>query len=425
MNNDISRQQADIANFFSVIKAKRESFADFMKLYEPSLAPRFNLFDFIGPDENKLSEIIAFFLNPKETHGQGYKFLRIFLEAIKRSEENGQKNEYLQIFLGALKKTLNSSTTVKCTLEKATDMIEASQRRIDIELQVGNFGLAIENKPWAGDLKGQISDYNKQLEKSYGKNHYLLIYLSGRGESPSEESITEEEREALIISGHLKIITYREYIRCVNQFKTHCQSERVRCFLQDFEDYLKERFEGGLDMCEKDMIKKYVLSNKENLEIYLVVSQYREEIKLKLLAMLKESLEKKYTNELELEWEITDYWGKYQGFGFKKNKWNNYWIYFQFQGAEANGLIFGVSKMPKKSVPDNQSINEKLKEELKELGIGKSDAEWPWYQNFEALCYDWRYSYEPWVEIITGEMTDKIINKVKLIEPTLDQIENA
>ena len=84
--DDATSGKSAMERFFSVLQAKRESFADFMRLYEPTLAPRFNLFDFIGPNENKLSEIIAFFLDPKETHGQGYLFLGIFLDLIGRSE---------------------------------------------------------------------------------------------------------------------------------------------------------------------------------------------------------------------------------------------------------------------------------------------------------------------------------------------------
>ncbi len=40
-------QKSEIEQFFSVLQAKRESFAEFMRHFEPTLAPRFNLFDFI------------------------------------------------------------------------------------------------------------------------------------------------------------------------------------------------------------------------------------------------------------------------------------------------------------------------------------------------------------------------------------------
>lgn len=422
MNDGINQQETDIASFFSVLQAKRESFADFMRLYETSIAPRFNLFDFIGPDENKLSEIIAFLLNPEEAHGQGCKFLHIFLEAIGQSAEDGQNNAFLQKFLESIKNKLNSSTKVTCTLEKATDKIETTQRRIDIELKVGNFGLAIENKPWACDQVEQIAAYNKQLEKDYKKTQYLLIYLSGAGEPPSKESIPEEDRKELIKSGHLKIFSYREFIPCVNQFKTHCQSERVRCFLQDFENYLKKRFEGGMGMYEKDMMMKYVLSDSKdskNLEIALAVSQIQDDIKQKLWKDLKGILEQNRPNQLKLDWGINNFWGyKDTGFSFKKDTWQYYNISFEFEQGQGCGFSYGVMKDE-----ENQPNIDEIRDDDK-LGVGKHNSRWPWYQKFEPYC-DWRSSHEPWVDIFNGggKLKELILKEVNRITEVLDQIE--
>jgi hypothetical protein len=38
-------------------------------------ATGFNVFDFIDPDENKLSDVLAWLLDPKGSHGQGDVFL--------------------------------------------------------------------------------------------------------------------------------------------------------------------------------------------------------------------------------------------------------------------------------------------------------------------------------------------------------------
>lgn len=44
-------------------------------------ANRFNPFRFLRKDELGLSGILAFFLNPKDTHGQGDIFLNSFLKS--------------------------------------------------------------------------------------------------------------------------------------------------------------------------------------------------------------------------------------------------------------------------------------------------------------------------------------------------------
>jgi len=131
-----------------------------------------------------------------------------------------------------------------------------------------------------------------------------------------------KEREALTSSGHLKILSYREFITCVNRFKKDCRSERVRCFLQDFEDYLRIQFEGGMAMYEKDMIKAYILEDPKNLEIALAVSQIQTEIKEKLLNDLRGILHQKCPANITLDWGIDNFGGaRYQSFSFKKDTW--------------------------------------------------------------------------------------------------------
>ena len=408
-------KKSEIEHFFSALQAKRDSYAHFMRLYEPSLAPRFNLFDFIGPNENKLSEIIAFFLDPKASHGQGGVFLRIFLDMIGRSE------------------TFDPKVTVECILEKATNLIEASQRRIDIWLNIGNFYLAIENKPWTYDQKMQLKDYNEQLEEEIKKKgvdskNYLLIYLSGTGAPPSEESIAEKEREALINSGHLRIISYRQFITCVNRFKKDCRSERVRCFLQDFEDYLKIQFEGGMAMYEKDMIKAYILEDPKNLEIALAVSQIQTDIKDRLLNDLNGILDEKRPANIKPDWDIDNFGGaRYQSFSFKRDTWKNYSITFEFDGAQGRGFGYGVSKNARddeeaKNISDIGWIADKL-------GNGKKSLWWPWYRDFEPPYYDWSISHEPWIEILNAtknkvesHLVHQIIGEVVRIAEVLDQM---
>lgn len=66
--------EVQLKHFFSVLRAKREAFAENYAYFAPQLAPRFNCFDFIQPDEMMLSKILATLLNPQENHAQGEFF---------------------------------------------------------------------------------------------------------------------------------------------------------------------------------------------------------------------------------------------------------------------------------------------------------------------------------------------------------------
>src|SRR5579863_6206980 len=51
--------------------------------YDVVHASHFNYFHLLAPDENKLSEILAFLLEPRERHGQGPVFLELLLAQLQ------------------------------------------------------------------------------------------------------------------------------------------------------------------------------------------------------------------------------------------------------------------------------------------------------------------------------------------------------
>ena len=141
---------------------------------------RFNPFQFLRTDEMGLSKILAFLLDPKETHGQGDLFLNSFLKYI------GKHN-----FLAYDK--------IQVCVEKAT----SENRRHDIFIEgflnsKRRWIVSIENKlRFASDQEKQLKDYRDDLE-GYREVEYCLIYLPVFKEPPSENSIRKNEWEDLI-----------------------------------------------------------------------------------------------------------------------------------------------------------------------------------------------------------------------------------
>lgn len=162
-------------HFFTILRERRKAFVENYAYFAPKLAPRFNLFDFIRPDEMRLSEILAMLLNPNGDHAQDDLFLQLFFSVIEIPLPADWEN-------------------IETGCEISTSLIESSSRRIDIEINFNNrFGLAIENKPWAPDQKGQLSDYARQMERKYGEDRWCLVYLTGRDSSPNENSATSAQ----------------------------------------------------------------------------------------------------------------------------------------------------------------------------------------------------------------------------------------
>jgi hypothetical protein len=248
------------------------------------LATKFSIFNFgyikESYNERMLSEIIAFILNPQQTHGQGAIFMREFLKMLVIEFFNPNKNKVKITYFS----NLNSEKT-ECKdcvndknetapfaslyweelvkpdsdLEKATVKCEVfiDGRPIDIVVTVGERKFAIENKIGAGDQSCQVCDYLR-------KNDFL-IYLSKDGDEPTDVSIKKVKRIKEMNIGRLLLMKHKDghndSAASIYTWLKRCaqisESEKIRWYIQeamewiDNKIYEKEKFMG------------------ENLEIFL------------------------------------------------------------------------------------------------------------------------------------------------------------
>ena len=219
----------DLESFFGHLDYRLKLHEKMNAAVQPLLATKFNVFDFIIPDENKLSDILACLLNPQGEHAQGGVFLEGFLHFVCDKKFN----------------TIDAGPVV-VTREERTGLIERNRRRIDILIDIegfmpqDNLGVGIENKPWAGEQPEQMSDYLKQLRGKYG-DQFKLIYFSPTGEEP--ESIPQNIRLKLQQSGHLVCASYVPTLLNWLEFcETSATSDKVRWFIRDFYGYLYSQF---------------------------------------------------------------------------------------------------------------------------------------------------------------------------------------
>ncbi len=192
------------------------------------LALEFNVFSLFPICENTISDIIAFLLNPEGAHGQGYLFLKEFLEVLK------EKNEVLKEKLEAFE-ILDVFSEVYVVREKST----YTGRRIDIFIKLPGFTIGIENKPWAGEQDRQLIDYSKFLEEVKEKES-LLIYLDGYGR---EAKSIGEAKEILKKEGKFLEVSYNNFLKhWLKKCYTVCEAEKVRMFLKDFINWIEANF---------------------------------------------------------------------------------------------------------------------------------------------------------------------------------------
>ena len=282
------------------------------------LARRFNAFDYLRTDELGLSQIVADLLDPKASHAQGALFLRVLLERLPERLK--------QVFL------LARPDLETWRISVAVEQEIPSGRRIDVVVRfVSPCGvvccLAIENKPYAGDLDNQVKDYLEYLKKQYGER-FVLIYISPKGEGPSERSIHRKELDEQW-NCRFAIIPYDEgqeersnafdayrvpysLADWLGECRKICEAERVRWFLHDAEMFCRRTF-GDRTMTtdsESRAIREFLLSHPDHLTVARAVYESWPSIKndvcRRFLERLRSRIELKLRDDGTLHRSIDD-----------------------------------------------------------------------------------------------------------------------
>ena len=273
---------------------------------------RFNPFQFLRTDEMGLSKILAFLLDPTETHGQGDLFLNSFLKFIG-------KHQFL-----AYKK-------VNIYREKTTKETTKENRRHDIFIEglLDNkiaWVISIENKlQGAVDREDQMNDYAIDL-KNYVSESYFLIYLPVFSNNPPEISISEKDWAKLMTKKKAMVLSASMIIQWLDN--TIIIAPAVKQFCNDFKKFLSEDIMGNTQ--NSNELVEYLVNNDKVLFSALTVLEAEKSLYEKLIKMLIEQLKIRcfrYT-------ELINY-----GFEFGENGTFNNKEYELYLGDEE----FGVS----------------------------------------------------------------------------------
>ena len=214
-----------LATFFGALGNIARVAADAQRRLDRELATNFSATKLLQPKEILLSDIIACLFDPAEVHGQGSRFLDLFIKTFE----------------------------VPCDVTDNTRCrVAREQGHLDVLVEIGwskPFAIGIENKPWAGDRRNQIRDYCDYLEK-YFSGRWWFGYLSGSGTPPPEHSLKAATREEFEQNGRFRTIPFVRSDR-VNDYSIQdwftrcseaCIAERVRWFLRDLSDYIEPNF---------------------------------------------------------------------------------------------------------------------------------------------------------------------------------------
>lgn len=236
---------------------------------------RFNVFEMLGVAHYEVthSKIIAGFMNPQGSHGQGDLFLRLFLQTI----ENNDK-----IYL--------DTSNAKVYTEYGIGV----DGRLDIFIENGSHGIIIENKVYAGDQPEQLKRYNDFAKEKYGEGNYMIYYLTLYGHEASGDSANGIA---------YKCISYYEHIinwlqLCIHECAT---MPLVRETLVQYLNHIKQLTNQDMDsMNEEKLMELFDSSEKWSAFIGLsnMKNQLLDRLKSRLLNELKIIANKELTNTM-------------------------------------------------------------------------------------------------------------------------------
>lgn len=201
-----------------------------------------------------ICRLIAFLLNPKETHNQGEKFLNLFLTEI--GEKPVQQDE---------------------TFNVATEFLTDGGRRIDMVLRSNKRFIPFEVKIYAADQKEQCVHYYNFARQKY--NAEKVFYLTPYEHTPDVSSMGD-----LKLGSTLKLITFREHIL---NWLEKCESDSYTPPLIEFIRELKiaiRRFCGLEENKEmNEEILKEIMKDDNSLEAAKAIYAVGNEINVSIL----------------------------------------------------------------------------------------------------------------------------------------------
>ena len=177
----------------------------------------FNVFDFIKPAENTLSDILRFLLDPLASHGQSDLFLKSLITAVRPH---------------------GSFSTVDATVvrEAPTYTMSRTRRRMDILVTLTTFCLAIETKKFSAEGPRQIHDYCEHLD-TISNGSFCLIFLNRTGSEAMSIvpglATARQKKDQLVIWS---------WEKSVPAWLDHCKAlvapQKIKHFLGDFKEYI-------------------------------------------------------------------------------------------------------------------------------------------------------------------------------------------
>jgi len=223
---------------------------------------------FFKVGENKLTELIAFFIKGENYYGLNEKYGQAFINL-----------------------TIDETTEDEWIISKVeTEHKLPSGRRIDLYVELKKLGtkelkiVAIENKIWAYDQKDQLRDYYDYLNVA-NKPNFLLFYLTPYGAKPNTGDKDMDE--------NIKVLTHDEWtLNLLNKWRDISLAQKIVLFINWIIEFIEMEINEYKENALTNKIMKILKDANSALNQDKVLAAV--EIKIALEAALPEIINSYY-----------------------------------------------------------------------------------------------------------------------------------
>lgn len=206
-----------------------------------------NIFEILGitSAEIRHSRILAWLLDPRESHNLGDKFFKKIL--MKVIDNN--------LFFA----TIKPAEIILKDFSKA-EVYRESKSNIDVLYtnKEHRINLVIENKTFTSDHDNQLRKYRKFIENSYAGYRNIYIYLTPNGDEPIDAD-AEEKR-------FWRLLSYQDISDIVEElYVDEIDNEKVSYILKEYNDNIRRNILNDIEL--KELSAEIYFKYKEVLDL--------------------------------------------------------------------------------------------------------------------------------------------------------------
>jgi hypothetical protein len=230
-----------------------------------SLLGRFNLFRVLKFEDGEIrhSNVLAWLLDPKESHGFGDMFLRRFLMLSLNDSENGLRD---------LDPVDIDSADIKIV------EVWREWNHIDITVKIQTLDeswvVAIENKVNSQQHSDQLLRYRKIIESYFPEEKKLFLFLCKNREEPEDDAYVEATYDQV----------HSALFRTLSE-KQNLIGDGPKCLVENYLSLLEEKFMENSRIAE--LATKIYKSHKLALD---VIFEHRPDDRTSILELLEQKL---------------------------------------------------------------------------------------------------------------------------------------